>query len=302
MNAKAWLLLSGLVAAPAAWAQHDHHDAPPPAPAQATQAIVDHAAVDHATMDHATMDHAAQVDSSALPRTPVPALTDADRAAARPPPHDHPVHDDGIFSYVLIDRLEGWSADPGIGVAWGVQGWLGTDLHRLWVRSEGERVDGRLHGADVELLYGRSVSPWWDVVAGVRHDAIPGAPRDFVAVGVQGLAPGKFEVAATGYLGSGGQVAARFEVEYETLLTNRLVLQPRFEADAYGKNDTQRGTGAGLATTAFGLRLRYEVTRRFAPYVGVEREQAHGRTATWRRAAGEGAAETRWVAGLRAWF
>jgi copper resistance protein B len=269
MNAKAWLLMGGLVAAPAAWAQHDHHVAPAPA---------------------------------ASPGTPVPALTEADRAAAMPPAHDHPVHDNGIFSYVLVDRLEAWSADPGTGIAWSVQGWVGTDLDRLWVRSEGERVDGRLHGADVELLYGRSVSPWWDVVAGVRHDAIPGAPRDFVAVGVQGLAPGKFEVAATGYLGAGGQAAARFEAEYETLLTNRLVLQPRFEADAYARDDERRGTGAGLATTAFGLRLRYEVTRRFAPYVGVERERAHGRTAALSRAEGEGAADTRWVAGFRAWF
>lgn len=269
MNAKTWLFIVLLLALPRAWAQHDHHAAPAP---------------------------------DTLPRTPIPALTEADRAAAVPPPHDHPVHDDGIFSYLLVDRLEGWSADPGSAFAWEAQGWIGTDLDRLWVRTEGERVDGRLHGADLELLYGRSVGPWWDVVAGIRHDAIPGAPQDFVAVGVQGLAPWKFEVAATGYVGTGGQTAARLEVEYEVLLTNRLVLQPRVEADLYGKDDARRGIGAGLGTAEWGLRLRYEFTRRFAPYVGIARERAFGETAGLRRSAGEDVVETRWVAGVRAWF
>lgn len=324
------LLLTGallLVAAPAR-AQHDHHamtmpptqakpveEKPatqtPPAeteradqarPAEPAAVPMDHAAMEHMDMDHAAMGHAMPPTDASQPRTPIPAVTDADRAAAVPPPSDHPVHDNGIFSYVLVDRLEGWSADPGTGIGWEVQSWIGTDLNRLWIRSEGERVDGRLHDADLELLYGHSVGPWWDVVAGVRHDAIPGAPRDFAAIGVQGLSPYKFEVAATGYVGTGGQTAARLEVEYETLLTNRLILQPRLEANLYGQDDARRGTGSGLSTAEFGLRLRYEFTRRFAPYIGVAREHAFGNTAQLRRDAGEDATETRWVAGVRAWF
>ena len=297
MNTTTLLLMGALLTAAApAWAQHDHHAMTMPPP-QSTPA-----AMDHAGMDHAAMGQAMPPADSSLPRTPIPAVTDADRAAAVPPPNDHPVHDNGIFSYVLIDRLEGWSADPGTGVAWEMQSWIGTDLDRLWIRSEGERVDGRLHGADLELLYGHSVGPWWDVVAGVRHDAIPGMPQDFAAIGVQGLSPYKFEIAATGYVGTGGQTAARLEAEYETLLTNRLILQPRLEANLYGRDDARRGIGSGLGTAELGLRLRYEITRRFAPYIGVARERAFGNTAQLRRTAGEDATETWWVAGLRIWF
>ena len=241
-------------------------------------------------------------DAPVTPVTPLPVVTDADRAAAIAPDNSHLVHDNGIFSYWLVDRLEAWSADAGTGVAWEAQGWVGTDLDRLWVRSEGERIDGHLHGADLELLYGRSVGPWWDVVAGVRHEAIPGMPQDFAAIGVMGLAPYKFEVSATAYLGTGGQTAARLEVEYETLLTNRLILQPRIEASAHGRDDARRGIGSGLGTVEAGLRLRYEVNRQFAPYIGIVRERAFGNTADLRRDAGDDIDDTRVVAGVRFWF
>ena len=241
-------------------------------------------------------------DAPVAPDTPLPVVTDADRAAAIAPDESHLVHDNGIFSYWLVDRLEAWSADAGTGVAWEAQGWVGTDLDRLWVRSEGERIDGHLHGADLELLYGRSVGPWWDVVAGVRHEAIPGMPQDFAAIGVMGLAPYKFEVSATAYLGTGGQTAARLEVEYETLLTNRLILQPRIEASAHGRDDARRGIGSGLGTVEAGLRLRYEVNRQFAPYIGIVRERAFGNTADLRRDAGDDIDDTRVVAGVRFWF
>ena len=119
---------------------------------------------------------------------------------------------------------------------------------------------------------------------------------------MQGLAPYKFEVSATAYLGASGQSAARLEVEYETLLTNRLVLQPLLEANLYGKDDPRRGLGSGLATVEAGLRLRYEFTRRFAPYIGVVRERAFGKTTALRRGSGEDTDDTRFVAGLRVWF
>ncbi|MEO5827804.1 MAG: copper resistance protein B, partial [Luteimonas sp.] len=163
-------------------------------------------------------------------------------------------------------------------------------------------VDGKLHGAELQVLYGRSVARWWDVVAGIRHDFKPGASQDFAALGVVGLAPYKFEVQATGYIGQGGQTAARFEAEYETLLTNRLILQPLVEVNLYGKNDARRGIGSGLSTVEAGLRLRYEFTRKFAPYIGVVRERAFGRTADFRRLNGEDIDDTRVVAGLRLWF
>ena len=295
-------------AAPAEQVDHAAmgHDMPmPAAPAEP----MDHSKMDHGAgsksdpsmpMDHSAMGH--DREPVAQPRTPIPAITDADRAAATPPPGGHPAHDNTTQHYVLLDRLEGWSADPGAGTAWEMQAWLGTDLNRLWLRSEGERVDGRTESADLEVLYGRSVARWWDVVAGVRHDFNPGGSQDFAAIGVMGLAPYMFEVQATAYIGQSGQTAARIEVEYEMLLTNRLILQPVVEVDFYGRNDERRGIGSGLSTAEAGLRLRYEITRQFAPYVGIVREQAFGRTADLRRAEGEDANDTRVIAGFRIWF
>ena len=207
-----------------------------------------------------------------------------------------------LHSFVLLDRLEAWDADHGKGQAWEAQAWIGGDLSRLWLRSEGERVDGHTESADLEVLYGRSVSAWWDVVGGIRHDFQPGSPQTWAAIGLQGLAPYKFEVQATAYLGESGQTAADIEVEYELLLTNRLILQPLVELEWHGKDDPQRGIGSGLGKVEAGLRLRYEFTRRFAPYVGVVYERAFGGTADLHEAAGEDTRDTRVVAGLRLWF
>lgn len=258
--------------------------------------------MDHSTMegmDHSGMQHDAAPKE---PVTPIPALTDTDRAAAVPPQGGHEMSDNAIHSYMLLNRLEGWDAKPGTGTAWEGEGWIGTDTQRIWLRSEGERKGARTESANLEVLYGRSVSPWWDVVGGVRQDFKPGSPQTFAAFGVQGLAPQKFEVAATAYLGQRGQSAARFEVEYELLLTNRLILQPLVQVDLYGKEDRARGIGSGLSTAEAGLRLRYEFTRQFAPYIGITREQAFGNTADLRRGHLESVGDTRVVAGFRIWF
>lgn len=169
--------------------------------------------------DHAKMDHSQHEDASAqTPLTPIPPITDADREAAKPPAHAHD-HGSGVFSYLLFDRLETRDAEPGNGQAWEAQGWIGSDRHRLWLRSEGERSDGHTESADIELLYGRPIARWWDLVAGVRHDIAPGDDQNFAAIGVMGMAPYKFDIEATAYLGASGQTAARIEAEYELLLT-----------------------------------------------------------------------------------
>lgn len=281
-----------------------------PMPAQETQAEpMDHAAMGHEMpmpqepaqpMDHSAM--AGMTMAPTEPITPIPVLSDADRAAAVPPPGGHTVHDNSIQNYVLLDRLDTWDAAPGTGLEWKAVGWIGTDLNRLWIRSEGGRERGRNEKADIEVLYGRSIAPWWDVVAGVRQDFAPGSSQTFAAIGVQGLAPYKFEVEATAYISPSGQTAARLEAEYDTLLTNRLILQWQAEAELHGKDDARRGIGSGLSTTEAGLRLRYEFTRQFAPYIGVVWERAYGGTADFRRAEGEDTNDTRFVAGLRIWF
>jgi len=255
--------------------------------------------IDHSTMDHSSLDHAAE--SSAIV-TPIPQLTDADRAAAHEHHGGHETFDNAVNDYLLFDRFEYFHGEGEDGLAWEANGWLGTDINRLWLRSDGARVEGTTESADIELFYGRSISAWWEVLGGVRRDFKPGDARTWAAIGLQGLAPQRFEIAATAYARSGGHTAARLEAGYRLLFTNRLMLQPLLDAWLYGKDDAARGTGSGLSTLEAGLRLRYEFTRRFAPYVGIELERAFGDTATLRRADGLDVTGKRVVLGLRTWY
>ena len=266
----------------------------------------DHATMDHSAMDHSSMDHAAMSHpmpgTADVPREPIPPVTDLDRAAAFPEVSVHAAHAARNFGLVQLEKLETWDAGGGGGLLWEGQGWYGGDLNKLWLRTEGERVDNSTEAADVEVLYGRSVARWWEVVAGVRHDFEPGSSQSWAAIGVTGLAPQKFEIEATAYLGDAGRTALRFEAEYELLLTNRLIAQPLLELNVLGKSDPDARLGSGLTAAEVGIRLRYEVTRRFAPYVGVVYERAYGETADFRRSDGEDVDDTRVVAGVRAWF
>lgn len=247
-------------------------------------------------------DTARDLPPDAAPRTPVPALTDADRVAAFPPGlHGHATHDRRIHAYALVDRLEWQDADGGA-LAWEGVAWIGGDIHRLWLRSEGEAVDGAVEDAHLDLLYGRSLTPWWDVVAGLRQEVGEGPSRTWAAIGVQGLAPWKFEVEATLYIGASGRTAASLEAEYDTLLGNRLILQWRAGVELQGRDDPARGLASGASGAEAGARLRYEVSRRFAPYVGLEWHRALGGTADLHRAQGDAVEDTRVVAGLRFWF
>ncbi|WP_435004610.1 copper resistance protein B [Xanthomonas arboricola] len=294
--------------------------------ARQSQADSDHDAMEHASMDHASMQHGQQhgaMDHSdmehaphaeavaqtpaspgtgALPRTPIPEPTAEEIAAAFAPLQHHAMHAPGINHYVLLDRLEAFDTTRGSGQDWEARAWIGGDIDRLWLRSEGERQDGRTQAASVEAFYGHAISPWWDLLVGARQDIGAGEHRRWAAFGVQGLAPYKFETEATLYVGSGSRAALRLEGEYEVLLTNRLILQPRVEADIALTDDDRRGVGSGLEQVEVGLRLRYEITRRFAPYIGWVHSRSFGDTA--RRAAidDEPARDSRFVAGLRIWF
>ena len=152
------------------------------------------------------------------------------------------------------------------------------------------------------MLWGKPVDAWWDLVAGVRQDIGAGPDRTWLALGVQGLAPYKFEISATAYLGDGGRSAASLEAEYEVLLTNKLILQPVVEATLYGRDDPALGIGSGLSEVEAGLRLRYEFRREIAPYVGYEWSRQFGKTADFARDAGEPVQDHHWVAGVRFWF
>src|SRR5262245_60267155 len=233
----------------------------------------------------------------------IPPITDEDRKAAFPQDVEgHAVHDRALNYYVLFDQFEWQSNAGGTGVNLDTKGWIGRDRDRLWFRAEGDGEDGRVGEAEAHFLYGRQFARWWDVVAGVRQDFEPGPSRTWAAFGIQGLAPYWFEVELTGYVGASGRTHFRGEVEYELLLTNRLVLQPLVEVEVFGKSDPERGIGAGLRTTEAGVRLRYEFKREFAPYVGVVWSNKWGKTADFAEAAGEDTGGARFVTGVRLWF
>jgi copper resistance protein B len=214
----------------------------------------------------------------------------------------HTMPENPFNTFVLFDQLEAQSADSGDVLSWDLKAWAGRDFNKIWLRSEGERRAGDTEHAELQLLWGHTVARWWDLVAGVRRDFRPGPGESWGAVGIQGLAPYRFELEATAYAGESGRTAARLEAEYELLMTNRLILQPRVEVNWYGREDRSRGIGTGLADAGVGLRLRYEFRREVAPYIGVVREKKFGRTADLARAAGGDAGDTRLVAGIRLWF
>jgi len=232
----------------------------------------------------------------------IPPVTDEDRKAAFPDVEGHAVHDQAVNYFVLLDQFEWQAADEGRGLDLDATGWIGRDRDRLWLRAEAGSEGDRLGEAQAHVLYGRQFSRWWDIVAGVRQDFRPGPAQTWAAIGLQGLAPYWFEIEATAYVGAAGRTQARFEVEYELLLTNRLVLQPLVEVEIVGKSDPERGVGAGVSTTDAGSRLRYEVRREIAPYVGVAWSNKWGKTADFAEAAGEETGGARVVAGLRLWF
>ncbi len=232
----------------------------------------------------------------------IPSLSDADRKAAFPDVHGHTVHDRAVNYFVLLDQLEWQSGSGADALGWDTRGWIGQDRNRFWFRSEGDRAGGRTEQAQTNLFYGLAISRWWDLMAGVRLDTLPGTPRSALAVGIQGLAPYWFEVEASAYVEPSGRTHVRVETGYEQLITNRLVLHPLVEFEVYGRADRERQIGTGLSTGELGLRLRYEFRREFAPYVGVVWTRKFFGTADQARAAGNDVAGTRLAVGLRTWF
>lgn len=241
-------------------------------------------------------------ESTGTPTPRLPAVTDMDRAAAFPDVEGHAVHDQAVHFLVLFDQLEWQTGGAGGTGAWEQRGWIGRDLDRVWFRTEGSGMDGRLESAEAHVMYGRLVAPWWDLVAGVRHEFSPGPARTWAAIGLQGLAPYWFEVEATAYVGEAGRTQLRLEIEYELLLTNRIVLQPLVELDFYGKADPERGLGSGLSDIDAGFRLRYEIRREFAPYLGVVWTRSFFGTADLVRRAGDDPQDVRLAIGARVWF
>jgi copper resistance protein B len=209
--------------------------------------------------------------------------------------------DEYSFWSILADRLE-YQSDPD-STLFDLQGWYGTTYDRFTVKTEGEIADSRVQESETQLLWSHALTPYFDTQAGLRLDQHhEGTDRQWLALGMQGLAPYWFELDITAYLGESGRTALNIEVEYELLLTQRLILQPRMAMNLYGKNDDSNGIGSGLSGLSIGLRLRYEFSRQFAPYIGVQWSDAYGDTADYQKADDRDIADTQFVAGLRFWF
>lgn len=190
-------------------------------------------------------------------------------------PYGPAMEDNRVYSHVLFDELEGrfGSADA---FRWDGEGWVGTDTNRLWIKSEGFATQGGMQDGDQESLYDRPISPFFDLQGGVRYDLDSLSGRGWAALGIEGLAPYLFELSATLYVSDAGHFAAKLQASYDELLTQRLILQPLIEINAYTRPDPARDVGSGFSDIDAGLRLRYEISRKFAPYLGVTYQRGYG--------------------------
>ena len=211
-------------------------------------------------------------------------------------------HGDFPVLFVMADRLEAQLRDGADHYLWDVQGYYGGPTSRFWFKSEGKGAFGSApEDAEIQALYSRAVAPFWDLQMGLRHD-IAGPDTTHAVIGVQGISRYQFEVDAALFVSHRGDVTARIEAELDQRITQRLILQPRIEANLSAQDIPALGIGAGLDELEIGVRLRYEIMREFAPYIGVEHSWRTGRGADFTRARGENPSVTSVAAGIRLWF
>jgi copper resistance protein B len=207
-----------------------------------------------------------------------------------------------VLSMLKFEQLEARDTDDGTVAAWEGHFWIGKDLNKLWIKTEGERSSDGTESAEIQLLYSRAIDANWDLQVGLRHDADPDPERNWAVIGFYGVSPYWFEIDSALFIEEDGQANLRFEAEYEFMLTQKWVLAPTVEVNWFSKDDDDLEIGSGLADIEAGLRLRYEITRQFAPYVGIHYERLLGDTEDIADEAGEDTSETQLVAGLRFWF
>lgn len=209
--------------------------------------------------------------------------------------------DDPLLFNVMVGELETDDSnnDP---LSWDAQAWIGKNLNKFWFKTEGEMINGDTEEVEVQALYSRAISPFWDFQAGVRHDAKPTPDQNWGVIGFQGLARYYFEIDTALFVGESGNTAFRFNAEYELLFTQRLILTPELEMNFYGKDIPGIGVGSGLSDLNLGLRLRYEIRREIAPYIGINWWKKYGNTADFSRIGGEPTNDTSVVAGIKFWF
>jgi len=209
--------------------------------------------------------------------------------------------DDPFLAKVMLEQIENDLKEDDTS-SWDAQAWIGYDLHKLWFKTEGEYLDSDNSEFELQALYSRAIAPYWDVQFGIRENHTSSKSRHWAVIGLQGLAPYYFDIDASFFIGDGGRTSLRLSAEYEMLLTQQLILTPEFEVNFYGDNDVDMGVGSGLSDFGAGLRLRYEIIREFAPYIGVDWTKKYGNSADYAQEEGEDVSESRFVLGFSAWF
>jgi len=264
--------------------------------ARAQQTSIDDASGDSGEMDTRSMQGGAPPPDARDPH----AYSDGvgfTRGAARPR-----LADERMFRSIRIDNVEISRVDGKTVVPYDLEGWFGRTYDRAVLKSEGELEGDDLADARTELLWGHAIAAYWDTQVGVRYDGGRGPNRTWLAAGIEGLAPYWFDLEVTAYVGQSNRTAVRVDASYDMLISQRLIFQPRLEANLYGKDDIERGLGSGLSDLSLALRLRYEIRRELAPYVGLEWVNEYGGTEDLTRAAGGDPRDTRLTMGLRFWF
>ncbi len=242
------------------------------------------------------------------PPPPVPTADAADavygaEAMAMGRHHLMHFHGDQKFFHLLVNVAEAQVRSGREAFEWDAEAWYGGDLNRLWLKTEGEGEFGApFEAAEVQALYSRAVGPYFNLQGGFRYDFKPDPSRVYATLGVEGLAPSFFHVGGALFLSNTGELMARAEGSYDQRITQRLILQPRAELNFAAQNSREIGVGAGLSEAEAGLRLRYDIRREFAPYLGVQYRRAFGRTRTYLREEGERAGSWSLLTGVRLWF
>jgi copper resistance protein B len=209
----------------------------------------------------------------------------------------------GILTFLEADQFEYRVGSGEATFSWDAQGWVGGDYRRIWLKTQGDDVlDGAVKDAEMQILYSRAIAAFWDLQLGARYDVKPNPSRDYAVIGIQGLAPYFFEVDAAAFVSNKGDASARLEAEYELLITQRLIAKPSAELNFAVQDVEELGIGSGLSEAELGLRLRYEIVREIAPYIGVSWERKVGPTADVARREGADVSDLAFVTGIRFWF
>ena len=216
-------------------------------------------------------------------------------------PYGSPIADETVWLHATLDQFEGRFGTED-SLRWEGEGWAGTDANRLWIKSEGETQNGKISDGQQEAFYDTPISTYFDLQAGARYDVDSRAGRAWAALGIEGVSQYFFHVSATAYASDTGHYAAKLFGSYDLLITQRLILQPEAELNIYSKPDFARLIGSSLSDIDTGLRLRYEISRKFAPYVAISYQKAFAQTGRLVSATGDNTDQLRFVAGVRSWF